>query len=517
MILRYPCDRVRKLGLLLVLLTPLSMVSCTPAGPGGPAARFSAPSVGEIPSTGLEPALGASASGEAPALASEPGDVVIRGAMAGTAPFDLTAAAGDDLAVEGAVSAGQPRSGLTIATGDRDAVLKAYEAWYEAPAAVAPGWTGSVEVCNAGVMAPDYLEATLRRINFFRAMTGQVGDITLDSALNEQAQEAALMMAANGTLSHTPPPEWRCYTTAGARSAGASNLALGAGGPDAISLYMDDSGPNPGPDHSAGHRRWILYPPTAVMGVGDTGQTNALTVITQLRREPSGGEWIAWPPTGYVPYTLAWPMWSLSMAGADFSISEVTMKRDGRSIPVRVLNRDGYGFGDPAILWHPTGEPYWPEAAGLAQDLTYEVAISGVKSFGADGSFRSLDLRYWTTLIDPRSGQPAATATVHADPLSTATALAVPKPSSTTQPVPTASAVPQATVDPGASATLAPSPAPPTGDPAYPGPPPSATPQRDQVATPGADADASPIRCPKLHAPADAIQEALDNPASVQG
>jgi len=45
-----------------------------------------------------------------------------------------------------------------------------------------------------------------------------------------------------------------------------SNLAIGSAGPDAITTYIQDFGAN---NSEVGHRRWILYPQTQVMGTGD--------------------------------------------------------------------------------------------------------------------------------------------------------------------------------------------------------------------------------------------------------
>jgi hypothetical protein len=90
--------------------------------------------------------------------------------------------------------------------------------------------------------------------------------VQLDDVYSGKAQQAALMMSANGQLSHNPPPSWLCYTAEGAQAAGSSNLYLGRFGPAAITGYVYDAGSG---NYAVGHRRWILYPQTQRMGTGD--------------------------------------------------------------------------------------------------------------------------------------------------------------------------------------------------------------------------------------------------------
>jgi hypothetical protein len=62
-----------------------------------------------------------------------------------------------------------------------------------------------------------------------------------DSALDADAQAAALIMDANGALSHQPPPSWDCWTQSGYDGADNSNLYLfGSARPDFL-IDDDDS------------------------------------------------------------------------------------------------------------------------------------------------------------------------------------------------------------------------------------------------------------------------------------
>lgn len=76
-------------------------------------------------------------------------------------------------------------------------------------------------------------------INYFRDMVG-LRPVALDPALDAQAQQAALIMAANNALSHTPPSSWKCWNQTGSDAAAHSNLHRGVQGAEAIAGYMDD-------------------------------------------------------------------------------------------------------------------------------------------------------------------------------------------------------------------------------------------------------------------------------------
>ena len=77
--------------------------------------------------------------------------------------------------------------------------------------------------CRPGVLADSVRADVLARLNAIRALH-RLPAVTYSSADDEQATQAALMMAANGQLTHTPPADWKCYTDTGSTGAGTSNL-----------------------------------------------------------------------------------------------------------------------------------------------------------------------------------------------------------------------------------------------------------------------------------------------------
>lgn len=240
---------------------------------------------------------------------------------------------------------------------NREAVRQFYTSYYLPGAAI--GWTGDLQTGVPGTTTAAFKDRVLLRINFYRALAGVPADVTFDSEYNRLAQTAAIMMAANGQLSHTPPPDWKLYTAEGAATAGKSNLALGAYGVEAIDLYMEDPGSNNGP---VGHRRWILHPQLPVMGTGDvpvvsslrTAGANALVVISgvnsRLTRVARDG-FVAWPYPGYIPKTLVPTRFSFTQPSADFANAVVTATQGGVALQVMVEARnDSYGEGRSIVF-----------------------------------------------------------------------------------------------------------------------------------------------------------------------
>jgi uncharacterized protein YkwD len=277
----------------------------------------------------------------------------------------------------------QGQVGLTVNLHNRQESIEFYVQQYLTSEGVAMNWTGDHASCDPGTAGEDFRLAVLRRINYFRAMAGVPAEIKFSDESNRKAQAAALMMSVNRQLSHSPPTSWICSSSTGAEGAGSSNLFLGAYSWDAIMGYMRD----PGSGNSAvGHRRWILYPQTQVMGTGDIPNTqnypasNALRVFDEHmweQRPSTREEYVAWPPPGYVPYQVVFPKWSFSYANADFSGSSVTMESSGSNFLVNQANVVS-GYGENTLVWIPMGldeSSSWPIPAA---DTTYTVSIHNV-------------------------------------------------------------------------------------------------------------------------------------------
>ena len=268
-----------------------------------------------------------------------------------------------------------------------------YQNTFAAPANVDPEWNGNVPTGNAGALGEEYLAAIIARVNDYRWMAGLPGGVTLDPTENVEAQQAALMVAANDELSHYPTPDWLDYSTAGAVGAANSNLDLGVSGVTAIDLYMTDPGSS---NTFVGHRRWVLYPPTQTMGVGDIpAESNALYVVQPQNTPVPSVTAVAWPPAGFVPAPLVPERWSLQAGSdADFSNATVAVTQNGVAQTVEILSDNDDGYGGNAIVWDL---PFAPVPLPGLQTV-YTVNVGNVLIDGEPQSFS-----YTTTSFDPNT------------------------------------------------------------------------------------------------------------------
>jgi hypothetical protein len=289
--------------------------------------------------------------------------------------------------------------GYSLDASNKAQVLMLYRTVYASSTQVPSGWSGNVANCVAGDTTAEFKAATLRRINWFRAMAGVPADVQFDPVFNAKAQQAAVMMSAAVALDHHPGPGWPCYTADGAEAASHSDLALGRSGADSIGdSYMRDNGSN---NSAAGHRRWILYPQTQFMGTGDIDSTVPSNVLWVQdaniagRRPAVRDDFVAWPPPGYVPYQTVYPRWSISYPGADFSAAAVTMTSAGASVATRTeLLQNGYG--ENTLVWFPGSYADGNLWAKPAADTAYHVTVSNVNIGGAPRTFE-----YDVVVFDP--------------------------------------------------------------------------------------------------------------------
>jgi hypothetical protein len=297
--------------------------------------------------------------------------------------------------------------GYVIDANNRAQVLLFYRTVYASSSQKASGWTGNTATCDAGDTSAEFRAAELRRINWFRAMAGVPASVQFDATFNQNAQQAALVMAANSALSHAPNPSWACYSAAAAEGAGKSNLALGRNGAESIGdSYMRDGGSN---NTAAGHRRWVLFPQTQFMGAGDVDapvKTNALWVQDAnvfSARPAVRDEFVAWPTQGYTPYTTVYPRWSFSLPHADFSAATISMTENGVPIATRAESVAN-GYGENTLVWYPGAYADGMTWARPASDTVYRVTLGNVIVGGVARTFT-----YTSIVFDPDA--------VAADPL----------------------------------------------------------------------------------------------------
>ena len=299
-----------------------------------------------------------------------------------------------------------------VDVANREDVRRFFQTVYRDAENVPAGWTGDVATCNNGTLSPAFLDATLSRVNWFRAMAGVPSNITFTAEKNALAQAAGVLQAANPpTFEHLPPATWRCFSQQGFDGSSLSNL--GGTGPGGIDGWMFDNGAN---NAGTGHRRHILNPAQVTMGHGGVpGGAGALHVLGESAtpRPLARDEFVAWPNRGFVPYQTVYSRWTFSLPpSADVSNATVTMRRGGVEVPLVIIHRESAsGFGDSAINWRPTTLPddsHWPRPT---TDETYSVTVANVVIGGVTRTFD-----YDVTIFDPQVADPSNTRAVITGP-----------------------------------------------------------------------------------------------------
>jgi len=270
-------------------------------------------------------------------------------------------------------------------------IIDDYNSNYLGSEVTSLGWTGSVSGCNAGSVSSDADAKVVQRVNFYRRQVGLPDQITIDSSVKSKVQEAALIMLANNTLTHSPTSSMTCYTTGGAEAAGKSNLGYGNHSSTTVTSYIQDAGSG---NSAVGHRRWILYSKLNKVGHGSTSSTNALWVIGYSAGSTTAlPEFVSWPPKGYVANSLVFSRWSFAIPNqsANFSAATIVMTDSSGGNISLTKETLANGYGDNTIVWVPTGIN-----TNSTTDITYKVSISGV-TIGTSSKSYSYDV----TLFSP--------------------------------------------------------------------------------------------------------------------
>jgi hypothetical protein len=293
--------------------------------------------------------------------------------------------------------------GFAVFTDSREEVRSFYNAIFPTSENVPQDSTADVSGCTPGHNSDAFQEATLRRINWYRAMAGMPAAIVLDPVDDWGSQQMAVLMSENNVLDHNPTNTYGCYNTFAAHYAG-GDQSLGADGADSITGFIWDYGAK---NNEVGHRRWILYPEEIVMGVGDVPGTpgHAAANLTYVFDPASFGArpatrhpYVSWPPEGYVPYQVAYPYWSFALSNADFSSATIYMTSNG--VPVStVIQPYETGFGENTIVWVPMGLDATTGGTSFpfnGTDTVYSVTVSNINNNGSNVFYT-----YNVTVIDP--------------------------------------------------------------------------------------------------------------------
>jgi len=254
---------------------------------------------------------------------------------------------------------------------DIQSINAGYWNHYNAARNVPTGWNGNEETCNVGTITQQSRNATLNALNYARNLAG-LNNAYLDSRLNYNASQAALMMGANKTVSHSPGSNWKCYTAAGYDGASHGNLihtygTINSG--NQLDLYLSEPGGN---NEAVGHRRWILNPNMGPIGLGSTTHGNSMYVTGPQNYSNANPSFVSWPTAGYFPIKILQSVgrWSFS-SGDDstvFNNANVSIVGPNGPVNLQVLPvHDGYA--KPTLVW---------QMPGILPAGDYNITVSGI-------------------------------------------------------------------------------------------------------------------------------------------
>ena len=292
-------------------------------------------------------------------------------------PADLPADA--DSPAEADAEAGADAHADADADADADVPTGTCELWRtQYPTTATTVWTPGGDRCAPGTIEAAAIEDGVRRTNLYRRLCG-LPPIVNNTEYSRKAQLCAVLEAAMGSLSHTPPTTAPCYTADGAEAAGSSNIAMGVSDPaGAVDLYLGDEGVS-----SLGHRRWILFPSYAQGGFSYASSYSCQWVFG-WGADP-GVAFVAYPAAGDFPLQAIYGAWSLSSSRGGFTGATVSVTRvsDGTAMTIDETWVPPSGYGLDTIAFRVRG----PVAAG-----SYRVHVTG----GGE------DYDYTTNLLDCR-------------------------------------------------------------------------------------------------------------------
>ena len=246
------------------------------------------------------------------------------------------------------------------------------------------------------------LRSALAYLNFLRSVAG-LEAVELNDIYTLRSQNAALLLAANDSISHNPPQPDGMHPDlydSGLLGAGTSNLArFNWMQPeillDGIAYFARDDG-----DmnlSTQGHRRWLLNPYMAETGFGlanaVSGYSYAVMYAVDDGNASARWDYVAWPAAEAFPVELMRDglAWSVSMndsiydmdasrpliylkemvSGAEFSFDPVAADGDGYCC----ISRESYGAGS-CIIFRPELDK--KNLTEYLQNQKWQVRITGL-------------------------------------------------------------------------------------------------------------------------------------------
>lgn len=265
----------------------------------------------------------------------------------------------------------------------------------------------------AGSLSEEAVLAALDEVNFIRYLAG-LDPVQADDRLNSLAQHGAVLMAANGSLSHSPrqPSDMEdTFYIKGETAASSSNLIMLNWFEEDIlaeavrQFALDDGDAN---RYVLGHRRWLLYPQMKYTGFGlaqdEEGRSYASMYVMDDSNDTADYDMILWPSAGAFPaeYMSAQTPWSVSLNPEKYDLDKsalmitLTEKTTGArfvfdtmeetaSDPDQYFVLGGGRMGDgPVYIFKPDLSEHDELMYGYCQNQVWTAEITGI--FLADGT-----------------------------------------------------------------------------------------------------------------------------------
>ena len=255
----------------------------------------------------------------------------------------------------------------------------------QAPSAVSP--------YRYGTMSATSQRNGLALLNWARFIAGIPADVQADERASFNAQAAALLCAASGSVTPVPvPPAGMSGDMFNASSAAfaTSVVSYGAANPaDAVMLWL--AGSDEESVLQLGHRRWCLDPALASTGLGRVDGFDALYVAGSRDADAPRYEAVVWPaaqmPTALFGVDEFWSVSTdVAALGSDVRVT-VKRQRDGKTWSFSQGDPNGelfvstkdYGSGD-CLIFRPegvgdyqAGDRFSVTVAGAAKTISYTV------------------------------------------------------------------------------------------------------------------------------------------------
>ena len=257
----------------------------------------------------------------------------------------------------------------------------------------------TVKPYSPGSLTPEFLQNGLNMLKFMRFLAGLSEDVVYTPELNDLAQHGAVILAANGKITHTPsqPSDmdetfykraYKSTKTATLYWSSAKQATLEA----AVRGFFDDS------DRSnidrLGHRRWMLKPSLKNVGFGcavsSAGTFIPIQVFDISGKEKTDMPYVQYPAPGYFPAAFFRPTqaWSVNLSPKVYDLIrckpnvKLTCLDDGRQwdFSLSDTDKDGKYFNvDESVFGRQYCIIFRPDSLGsLDVNRRFKVEISGV-------------------------------------------------------------------------------------------------------------------------------------------